>query len=119
MSPKRGDRVAPPPGDGEWDVRFAVNDAAKGWDALCRSAPGNARKAWELMFKDPGPGPGKPNDRHRPLKHDLASGSHGGRALPQWQIEVTGGGRVWYLLDAENRKVWVVYASPGHPKATE
>lgn len=119
MSPKRGDRVAPPPGEREWDVRFGANDAAKGWEALCRSAPGNTRRAWETMRTDPGPGPGKPNDRHRRLKHELSAGSLGGRQMPQWQIEVTGGGRVWYLFDEVNRTVWVVHAGTGHPKATE
>lgn len=71
------------------------------------------------MRTDPGPGPGKPTNRHHALKGELAFGSYRGRALPQWQIEVTGGGRIWYLLDAENRTAWLVLASTGHPKATE
>lgn len=41
-----------------------------------------------------------------------------GRVLPRWQVEVTGGDRVWYLLDAEKHTVWVEYAG-AHPKATE
>jgi len=39
--------------------------------------------------------------------------------MPCWQIEVTGGGRIWYLLDTEKRTVWVTFASTAHPKATE
>jgi hypothetical protein len=39
--------------------------------------------------------------------------------LPQWQYEVTAGGRIWYCPDARHRIVWVVAASPSHPKATE
>ena len=31
MSPKRGERVAPPPGPGEYDLFFATSEAAKGW----------------------------------------------------------------------------------------
>ncbi|WP_281283299.1 hypothetical protein [Trebonia kvetii] len=42
-----------------------------------------------------------------------------GRALERWQIEVTGAGRVWYLVDHDNRTVWIDHAGPGHPKATE
>lgn len=34
MSPRRGDRAAPPPVDGEYDVRFATNQAALGWEQL-------------------------------------------------------------------------------------
>jgi hypothetical protein len=36
-----------------------------------------------------------------------------------WQIEVTGGGRVWYLVDREKSAIWIYYAGPGHPKATD
>ncbi|WP_247648652.1 hypothetical protein [Saccharomonospora xinjiangensis] len=53
------------------------------------------------------------------MKYDLAVGRHGGRELPQWQIEVTGGGRIWYLVDEENRTVWLRYAGTGHPKRTD
>lgn len=35
MSPKRGDRVAPPAAGDQWELRFATTDAAKGWDELC------------------------------------------------------------------------------------
>jgi hypothetical protein len=48
----------------------------------------------------------------------LATVVRGGRVLPQWQVEVTGGDRVWYLLDTEKRTVRVDYAG-AHPKATE
>lgn len=119
MSPKRGDRVAPPPGDKDWDVRFASSEAVKGWDSLSQAAPGNTLSAWTTMRTSPGPGLGKPTHRHHPLKGGLATGTYRGRSLPQWQIEVTGGGRVWYLLDEHQRTVWVVQAGTGHPKATD
>ena len=45
MSPKRLDRVAPPPVQGEWDVRFGTSEAAKGWDELCAHAAGSTRRA--------------------------------------------------------------------------
>ncbi|MDK1475427.1 hypothetical protein QNO07_18720 [Streptomyces sp. 549] len=53
------------------------------------------------------------------MKRELATGVHAGRELPQWQLEVLNGGRVWYLLDAEKRICWVKLASRGHPKQTE
>jgi hypothetical protein len=49
----------------------------------------------------------------------LASGTFKGKALPRWQLEVTGGGRIWYLIDDEERRVILVYAGTGHPKATD
>jgi hypothetical protein len=34
VSPKRGDRAAPPPVGDEYDLRFANNEAANGWDHI-------------------------------------------------------------------------------------
>ena len=117
MSPKRGDRVAPPAVGNEWDVRFATSEAVKGWDDLCRQAPENTAKAWQDMRAHPAPHPQTP--RHEQLKGSYAYGTYGGRRLAQWQIEVTSGGRVRYLLDTDKRTVWVQMASTRHPKATE
>lgn len=116
MTPKRKDRVAPPPGPDEWDMRFATSDAAKGWEELCRQAPHNLRRAWETLRTDPCP---SPTPRQHQLKGSLAIGTFDGRHLPCWQYEVTGAGRIWYLVDDERRTVWVQAASTGHPKATE
>jgi hypothetical protein len=119
MSPKRGDAVAPPPRDGEWQIRYANNDSAKGWAGLEQVAATNLWWAWDIMRTDPGQGPGKPTSRHFRLRGDRATASHGVREMAQWQIEVTSGGRIWYLLDEERHTVWVKLASPGRPKATD
>jgi hypothetical protein len=117
VSPKRLDRVAPPPRPGDWDVRFADNEAAKGWEELGRQAPSNTYDAWTVMRRNPAP-PVNSSRQHR-LKHDLASRTLRGQVLDHWQIEVTGAGRVWYLVDWEKATVWIDLAGPGHPKATE
>ncbi|MGH3171891.1 MAG: hypothetical protein ACRDN0_39285 [Trebonia sp.] len=117
MSPKRGDRVAPPPGTGEWDVRFLDNESAKGWEDLCRQAPGNTRDAWHAMRHNPTPPTDSP--RHHRLRYQFATGQAKGRVLDHWQIEVTGGGRIWYLVDAENTTIWIDYAGPAHPRGTD
>ncbi|WP_020574245.1 hypothetical protein [Actinopolymorpha alba] len=118
MSPRRGDRVAPRATKESWDVRFGSNDAAKGWEDLCPQAAGNTAWAYFLMRDNPAPAAQSP--RHQRLKGPLSTGRHhDGRSLPQWQIEVTSKGRVWYLLDADNNTVWVVHASTKHPKITE
>jgi hypothetical protein len=56
--------------------------------------------------------------RHR-LRADLSTRKVGGQELEQWQVEVTAGGRIWYCLDQENRKVWIVRAGTGHPRLTD
>ncbi len=116
MSPKRLDRVAPPPVAGEWEVRFGTSEAAKGWEELCAQARASTRAAFELMRSNPRP----PQDAtHYRLRGGLAIRSFAGRDLEQWQIKATDSGRIWYLPDDEKHTVWVVYASPAHPKITE
>jgi hypothetical protein len=117
VSPKRGDRVPPPARAIEWELRFATSDAAKGWEELCRQASGSTRTAFDALRATPSPSP--QTDRQHRLKRDLAWGAHNGKRLEQWQYEVTGGGRIWYLIDPEARTVWLVVAGPGHPKATD
>jgi hypothetical protein len=117
MSPKRGDRVAPPARPGEYELRFANNDAAKGWEELCRQAPGNTRVAFDTIRGNPCPNPA--TERHHRLAYDLAWGTHRGQRLEQWQYEVTGGGRIWFLVSHGTRTVWLVHAGTGHPKATD
>jgi hypothetical protein len=117
VSPKRGDRAAPPPGPGDWDVRFKTTDAAQGWEELCRQAPGNTLQAWAVMRRTPVPRTDSP--RHARLHGRLSTTLAGGRRLAHWQIEVTGAGRIWYLVDAEKATVWIGYAGPGHSKATD
>lgn len=53
MSAKRGDRAAPPPHPGGYTIRFATNDAAKGWEELCRQAPSNVRSAFDAIEAAP------------------------------------------------------------------
>ena len=117
MSSKRGDRAAPPPAGDEWDVRFATGQAAKGWEQLSTQAPANTRAAWHLLRTDPAPA--ARTERHHRLKGELAHGTHRGQTLDRWQVEVTSGGRIWYLLDTDTRTVWIDQASTGHPKATD
>ncbi|WLQ35077.1 hypothetical protein P8A18_17290 [Streptomyces castrisilvae] len=117
MPPKRGDSVAPPPGRDEFEIKYATKEAVDGWRELGKQAPGNTRAAWEEMRTNPAPSPS--TERHHQLKFDLATAVYNGRELPQWQIEVTGGGRVWYLYDEEKRVCWLKVARTGHPRQTD
>ncbi|MEU8815660.1 hypothetical protein [Actinoplanes sp. NPDC048796] len=117
MTPKRGERVAPPPGPDEYDLTFGTSEAAKGWIDLCAQAPANALEMWRTLRANPAPSP--PTSRHHQLKGSLSTGAYRGAVLPQWQYEVTAGGRVWYLVDAAGKKVYLMYAGTRHPKVTE
>jgi len=117
VSPKRGDRVTVPPPDDEWDVRFATGDAVKGWEELCRHALTNTRRCYETLRTDPRSR--ADIERQHRLRGDLATHRHNGKDLDQWEFEVTSGGRVRYIIDDEARTVWLIYASPRHPKDTD
>lgn len=117
MSPKRGDRAAPPPTGGEYDIRFASSAAADGWEQLARQAPRNLRRAFDLIRSTPRSWD-LPDRQHR-LKGSLGTALFKGHPLERWQYEVTTGGRIWYLVDDTNRTVWVIHAGTGHPRATD
>ncbi len=71
MSPKRGDRAAPPRVGEEYDIRFDNAASAKGWDELARTAPANLRRAFEAIRDTPRPTPS--NERNHRLRGSLAS----------------------------------------------
>lgn len=98
-------------------IRFATNDAAKGWEDLCRQAAANTRTAFDAIETNPCPTP--PTSRQHQLKGQLATDTYAGRLLPQWQYEVTAGGRIWYLVDEDTHTCWVKEAGTGHPKRTD
>ena len=117
MTPKRGDRVAPPGRPGGWEARFATSEAAKGWEELCRTARSNTWEAWIILTERPTL-PDNPS-RQQKLRGQLSHRDVSGRPLEQWQYEVTSGGRIWYCPDPDRRITWVVAASTAHPKTTE
>src|SRR5260221_634947 len=73
---------------------------------------------WIRFLPDAGPRPAQ-DSRHHRLRYDLATRKVGAQELEQWQIEVTGGGRVWYVIDDGAHTVWVTLAGTGHPKTTD
>lgn len=117
MTGKRGVHVAPPARPDRFELRFATSEAGKGWEDLCRQAPANTRTAYEALESDRCPVPA--TVRHHALKGGLATGTHRGKVLPQWQYKVTARGRIWYLVDHEARVCWLVHAATAHPKLTE
>lgn len=113
--PRRRDRVAPPPRPGGWDIRFADNASAKGWEQICRESPSSARAAWEALTA----APRQHSRRQHPLRGSRRLYGVNGVEMEQWQYEVTGSGRIWYCIDDEKLTVWLTWVGSGHPKATE
>jgi len=117
MSPKRGERAAPPPIGGEFELRFASNQAAAGWEELGRHAGPNLRRAFDTIRANPRSRSSP--ERHHRLKGALGTADWKGEPMERWQYEVTGGGRIWYIIDDARRTVWITYAGTGHPKPTD
>ena len=117
MTPGRGDRAAPPAAEGQWEVRFADAAAGKGWDSLCQQARENTYRAWVTLRTEPSPRTETP--RHHRLKGSLAHGTYRGQTCEQWQIEVTAGGRIWYLVDTFRNTCWITFAGTAHPRVTD
>lgn len=77
----------------------------------------NTRRCLETLQTEP-QSTANPDRQHR-LRGDLATHRHNGKDLERWEYEVTSGGRGRYLIDHQARTVWLVYASPRHPKDTD
>ncbi|WP_280415527.1 hypothetical protein [Nocardia carnea] len=101
----------------EFELRFACTESCSGWEQLAKQAPANLRRAFETIRANPR-STASP-ERHHRLKGTLASGSWKGATMERWQYEVTGGGRIWYLIDDTRRTAWITYAGTGHPNTTE
>ena len=118
MSLKRDRPIPPPPAGGEWEIICGTREARTGWPDLQRQAGNNLARAHHALRTNPMPVP-ETDRQHALRRKQFRTGQYQGRTLPQWQYEITGGGRIWYLVDAEQRKVIVMLAQTGHPKATE
>jgi len=59
------------------------------------------------------------SERQHRLRGKLSTHSFKGRDLEVWRYEATSAGRIWYLIDDDEKELWVFHAGPGHPKSTE
>lgn len=72
----------------------------------------------------PAPPVGAPRHSVNPNRHHRLKGAYGSREyasqqLEQWQYEVTGAARVWFLIDDDRHRVYLSEVHIGHPKKTE
>jgi hypothetical protein len=112
--PKRGEDVERPGGE-LW--RLVCNDraAGEGWAQLCTSNASVMDQAWLAITSDPR----RHDHRQHQLKGSLSHHDVNGKTLEQWQYEPTAAGRIWYCIDDDTHTVYLVFASPGHPKQTD
>ena len=114
---KRNDPAIRPARVGEWTLRHASNEAASGWDNLCRQQPGPIASLYDRLIRDPRAVDNA--ERQGRLKGSLSTAVIKGKPLEQWQYEVAGGGRVWYAVSDADTIVWITKASARHPNETK
>lgn len=106
-----------PTGKGEWHVRHGSKETGRAWAELSNTRQATAlAHLYDRLVKDPR-WRGDP-ERHHRLKGELGTGAHQGRVLERWQHEISGSGRVWFLIDDEQRTVWLIEVGAGHPRQT-
>ncbi len=98
----------------QWRLQFGTSEAATEWPQLCTQFPVNCREAYERMRLHPL----ERAATEKPLSGALATRFVDGEQLPQWQIDISSGARLWYCVDEARRRVWLMAASAGHPGAT-
>ncbi len=119
MTPSKRDAKVPRPiAKDEWTPKFGSRDAAKAWDELLNSKLKAALvRFWDVVVEDPRSTTNP--SRHHQLKGSLATRTLKGVEMEQWQHEISGAGRIWFLVDDKNRVVWVMEVSAGHPSKTD
>lgn len=111
--PKRGDSIPPPPAKDEYELRYATKEALA-FPEIARQFPGNADELKTRLRKMPL----TRSDVQKSLKGRLSTRVLRGHPLPQWQYDISGGHRLWYCVDEDERIVWFTYAGR-HPIATQ
>lgn len=114
MKLKRGDAVPRPK---PWQIILRNSQAARGWMELQRTALDALDRAWVEITANPR-SMAQAHRQHR-LHAGLGSVKLDNEELEQWQYEVTAAGRIWYLIDDENRTLWITKADTGHPGITD
>jgi hypothetical protein len=112
-SPKPSETASRP-----WALRPASASAQKQWLKASAVEPELMAALRERQRLRPLERSDNPNRTHQ-LKPPLAEKMVGGARLPQWQHEISGGGRVFYCPDRTHRTVWVTRVDLGHPRETD
>lgn len=117
--------VARPLGPGTWKVVARSKKVSEKWDEFSNQAGGECQRVYDQLATNP-----LYEDGHRQqrLAGEVGRVTYDGVQYERRQIDVTGGGRIWYFVDStpfgsgQKRrlgKVIIDLVAPGHPKETE
>jgi hypothetical protein len=106
------------PGPVAWTLRPASARARREWEVAVAAEPVLLVAVRERLRTRPLDRSDNPNRTDR-LRPPLDTKLIGGVALPQWQHELSGAGRIHYCPVQATRTIWVTMVSLSHPRATE
>lgn len=117
---RRGQKSPRPaaPAPSPWTIRPVSERVRREWEQATAAQPELMAALRERLRLRPLDRSDNPRRTHR-LRPPLADKRVGDKTLPQWQRELTGGGRVFYCPDREERVVWVTRVDLAHPRETE
>ncbi len=94
---------------------MATRTALRQWDDTAATQPDLMARVRERPRTRPRDRSDNPSRTHR-LRSPLDEAPIGGVKMPQWQDEMTSGGRVWYCPDPDTQTVWVTRVSLDPPR---
>lgn len=108
-------RVERPTKKGEYELRFASNNARRGWTDLRATARNTLADAWDFLTRTPE----ARTPTNYPLKPPLDVVTRDGGTHVRWQHKLTvgGGARIWFYV--EGRVVHVEQVHTHHPNETK
>lgn len=112
---KRGELVPRPPKKTEYEIRFATNDARKGWRDLVATIRNPITETWDFLTRTPL----TTTPTNYRLKGDLATVQRAGKSYDRWQHKPTakGSARIWFYVDGY--RVFLEQVHTSHPNETK
>lgn len=101
-------------------IEFTSRNAEKGWRDLRATQLNSLVDAWEFLTRTPM----ARSEKCDQLKGDLATVTHNGEVRARWQLELTGGARIWYYIKESRDKksagiVCLIDVHTRHPNQTK
>jgi len=96
-------------------VLYRDRQAEKGWRECIAQQRSKTLEAYNAIRTDPR----LVSAVQYRLKGSLGTGEQDGEAFERWQYKLSGGGRLWYLIDDAAQVVWLDYVTLHHPKETQ
>jgi hypothetical protein len=101
-------------------IEFTCRNAEKGWNDLRATQLNGLVAAWEFLTRTPT----ERSEKCDQLKGNLATVTHDGEVRSRWQLELSGGARIWYYIKASRDKkaagiVCLLDVHTRHPNQTK